>query len=239
MSGASKICVVNAGNSNVQFAIWDGSAVSGLKTAPSASFSASSIPKGTPCAAASVVPEIERELSLAGAFILNPCVRTGLDLSGMDASTIGADRLANAIALAATGPLPAVCVDCGTAITFEFVDKNRRLLGGAIMPGRMLLRKALKDFTAKLPLVGMEEETPKVPGLNTVDAIRAGVDVGSLGAVREILSRLEAFCQGEPLKKLACGGDAEYFISNIDGLVRAGADFTLRGVAKAWELNSK
>ena len=124
----------------------------------------------------SVVPRFDEAFRNAGAFVLdwrscNPVISLEKMLTP---ETIGADRIANAVSLASTGKLPAVCIDCGTAITFEYVDQNRCLCGGAILPGRKLLRKALHDYTAKLPLVPFPDQVPEFPGRNTVEAIQIG-----------------------------------------------------------------
>ncbi len=238
-SRGGTLLVLNAGNTNVQSAFWDGSSFSGLSSCPTSEFRASSLPKGVPCAAASVVPSVERELREHGAFILSAACRTGLDLSRVDSSTLGADRLANAIALAATGPLPALCIDFGTAITFEIVDSSRAFRGGAIMPGRTLLRKALNEHTAKLPFVPLRDALPAMPGENTADSISLGADLGCVGAVRELLSSAALLFPGQTLRRLACGGDAPFFLRALDGIFEnGGQSFTLLGVAKAWELNS-
>ena len=237
-SPSSPLLAFNVGNTNVQSALWDGVSFSSLSCKPTRLFGLSDIPEGRACAVASVVPSLDPLFQSRGAFILSSKSRCGLDLSKMDASTIGADRLANAVALAASGPLPALCVDFGTAITFELLDGAATLLGGSIMPGRMLQRCALNEHTAKLPLTALSENIPSMPGRSTVEAIALGVDVGSVGAVRELLSSAAAFFPGRTLRALACGGDAPFFINALPGLLEPGGDlFTLSGLVKAWELN--
>ena len=70
----------------------------------------------------------------------------GLDFSLVDSSTLGADRIANAAALLQR-KLPAACLDCGTAVTVEIVTDQKQFAGGAIMPGRRLMRKSLASGT--------------------------------------------------------------------------------------------
>jgi type III pantothenate kinase len=181
----------------------------------------------------SVVPRFDEAFRNAGAFVLdwrscNPVISLEKMLTP---ETIGADRIANAVSLASTGKLPAVCIDCGTAITFEYVDQNRCLCGGAILPGRKLLRKALHDYTAKLPLVPFPDQVPEFPGRNTVEAIQIGTDSGAVGAVREILEQLRA---KEPeLRVVLCGGDAPFFHPYFPEAECYGSEFTLKGLAYA------
>ena len=238
ISRNSPLFAVNLGNTNAQFSLWDGSSFGPIESKPTRLFGSSDIPEGLPCAVASVVPSFDALFKERGAFLLSSSCRCGLDLSKMDVSTIGADRLANAIALASGPSLPALCVDFGTAITFELVDEASVLLGGAILPGRKLQRRALNDFTAKLPLVDFAHELPSMPRRNTVEAITLGVDLGVVGAVRELLRSTEALFPGRRLRALACGGDAPFFIKAMPDFFEAGGlDFTLRGLVKAWEMN--
>ena len=184
----------------------------------------------------SVVPRWEEYFRSKGAFVLdrNSCSSV-ISLEKMQTpETVGADRIANAAALVSTGKLPAVCIDCGTAITFEFVDSDQCLCGGAILPGRKLLRQALHDHTARLPLVPFPEQDPAFPGRNTVEAIQIGTDLGAVGAVREILQGLQEKIPG--IRVVFCGGDGGYFHSFFSETELYGSDFTLKGLAHAMRL---
>ena len=237
-SRGNPLFAVNVGNTNVQFSLWDGSDFGPIESKPTHLFNSSDIPDGLPCAIASVVPSLDGLFKERGAFLLSASCRCGLDLSKMDVSTIGADRLANAMALASGPSLPALCVDFGTAITFELLDEGSALLGGAILPGRKLQRRALNDFTAKLPLADLAQELPAMPGRNTVEAIALGIDLGVVGAVRELLKSASELFPGKRLRVVACGGDAPFFLKAVPEIFEAGgSDFTLRGLVKAWEMN--
>ena len=67
-----------------------------------------------------------------------------LDFSLIDIRTVGMDRIANAAAaLRLMDDGPAIVLDCGTCLVTEAVDSQHRFRGGAIMPGRMLMRRGL------------------------------------------------------------------------------------------------
>jgi len=84
---------------------------------------------------------------------------------------------------------PAVCVDFGTATTFDVVSREGEYLGGSLMTGIEISLEALSERGARLPKVDLAP--PKsVIGKNTVDAIRSGVVFGYAGAVDAILRRL-------------------------------------------------
>ena len=154
-----------------------------------------------------------------------------VDFSLVDASTLGQDRIANAVYLTRRAALPAVSIDFGTCITAEVVDARKRFLGGAIIPGRTLVRKALHAYTSKLPLVELADELPPCPGANTADAIRMGTDAAAVDAVAGFLARLEKVLGCRP-SVYACGGDRAFFLRapELAGLTDGGDDFTLRGV---------
>ena len=171
-----------------------------------------------------------------GAFIISGSIKLPFAPSGLDLSGVGADRLANAAALL-DGPLPALSIDFGTAITFEYVTNTRQFAGGAILPGRMLLRQALHDHTAQLPLLPLYDAIPPLPGTNTVDAMRIGTDGAVIGAVRSLICQWQGIGDPEPLRVTACGGDRFFFLKHISGLADGGDHFTVRGIRKLWELH--
>ena len=226
--------LLNIGNTHILTAVLqeDGS-ITDYRVFDTPGFQPEDLPEGD-YAVVSVVPEWEDYYRKKGAFILNwESAEKVLSLSQMGTPwTVGADRIANGVALQSTGKVPALCIDCGTAVTFEYVDSSGNLRGGAILPGRQLLRKSLHDYTAKLPLVSFPEQVPGVPGKNTVEAIQIGVDLGAVGAVREILME---FLKKEPdLRVVFCGGDSCYFHSCFPNTECFGSDFTLKGLAFAW-----
>lgn len=233
------ILSVNIGNTNVQMAEWADGSFGKLKTVPTKEFSASMLPAGIPCAAASVVPALDGELSKRDVFLVKHGCRLPFTFAaGVNPSTIGADRLANAAALVKYCRLPALCADFGTAVTFEIVNHKKEFCGGVIMPGRSLMRRALNSYTAKLPLIDMYGQLPEsFPGTNTVDAMRFGTDMACVGAVKEFVSAAGKFFAGQPLTMKACGGDAPFFIGQIEDFSDGGIFFTLSGVIEIWSEN--
>lgn len=108
----------------------------------------------------------------------------------------GIDRLLNACAAKhySPGTRPLIIVDSGTATTVDLMTADGIFRGGSILPGLRLSARALHDYTARLPLLDVDESIltmPQVPGTNTTDAILSGLFLGQLGAVREIVQRLQ------------------------------------------------
>ena len=231
-----KLFVINIGNTNTQYATFCDGKLGILQTCLTTEVSADIIPDDIPVAISSVVPAKSELFKGEQIFHLTPFTENELDTSLVDNSTIGPDRMANAIALANFAKLPAICIDCGTAITFEAVDAKNVFRGGAIMAGRMLLRKALNDYTAKLPLAQrFNGKRPSALGRNTLDAIISGCDVGVLGAAQKLIKKMQIELGVENCQVIGTGGDADFFVDNLLEVSAGGDDFTLRGLIAAWK----
>src|SRR4051794_12730029 len=87
----------------------------------------------------SVVPSKRKAiLSAAGrirTLFLNPNLDLGVGIDYPAPRTIGADRLANAVAVAQLYGTPAIVVDFGTAGYFHFGSGEGGYVGGGIAPG--------------------------------------------------------------------------------------------------------
>ncbi len=155
-----------------------------------------------------------------------------MDFSLVDAAAIGADRIANALAAQAhVGEPPVIVADCGTAVTLEVVDGNRRFRGGAILPGRDLQRRSLRQHTEQLPFAPLQAACPDMPAADTITAIQSGVDWGLAGAINELVKQTKMNPEFKQSRILITGGDAEFFVPRICQAELAPPDFTLRGLA--------
>ncbi len=180
---------------------------------------------------ASVVPKVNKALikalpNVEFTFITWDML-TWIDFSTVDPSTIGADRLAN-VAQASTLKLPAMVIDLGTAITTEVISADYQFLGGSILPGRALSRKALNLHTAQLPLAELTQQLPSALGKSTIEAIQT-IDLATVGGLNALISASEKEI-GERLHLYATGGDAAYFCQYIDRLEQMANNFTLLGL---------
>jgi type III pantothenate kinase len=140
---------------------------------------------------------------------------------------VGIDRLLNVFAAQQlqTQPAPVIVVDSGTATTVDLMTSDGRFRGGSILPGLRLSAYAMHDYTARLPLLNVDEEPtelPSVPGRNTEEAMRAGLFIGQLGAVKELISRLAdasngCFQQHSPPGIVISGGGGRQLVRHIPG----------------------
>lgn len=148
----------------------------------------------------SVVPAVNRLFAEALAeppAVLDASFDLGLEIDYPDPSSIGADRLANAAALVATGPGPGIVVDYGTAVTFDIVDHRPAYIGGVIAPGIALTTDYLAQRTALLPRIELQpgQMPPPWVGRTTRQAMLAGAFHGYAGMVNHLLRGLIADLQ--------------------------------------------
>ena len=144
---------------------------------------------------------------------------------------VGADRLANAIALHKRTGRGGIVVDCGTATSFSVVSPEGEFLGGAIAPGLRMSARALHVDTALLPFVDPETTEPAA-GCETDQAIAAGLLWGLGGMIDRLVERL-----GEPWPDapvLATGGDAAGLVPHCRRVTAVVPHLTLEGLREAY-----
>jgi type III pantothenate kinase len=141
---------------------------------------------------------------------------------------VGADRLLNALAAHHRYGGPLVVVDFGTATTFDVVDGTGAYLGGAISPGINLSIEALHRAAARLPRIGIGRPQAVI-GRSTIPAMRSGIYWGYVGLIEGLLARIEGE-YGAPLKAIATGGLAPLFAEGTTKFTAIDADLTLDGL---------
>lgn len=192
----------------------------------------------------SVVPDVI--YSLRGActkyfgmnpFILQAGVKTGLNIKYRNPLEVGADRIANSIAVSKLYPKKnAIIVDLGTATTLDVLTSEKDYLGGAIVAGLKISMESLESRTAKLPTVEIVGPNDAL-GKTTIESIQSGLYYGHLGAIREICNRLTQECfKGEKPVVIGTGGFSSLFEKEkiFDAIV---PDLVLKGLLHSLQLN--
>lgn len=191
----------------------------------------------------STVPQLEPEwTAMAGRYLghemiaVGPGLRTGLAIRYDNPREVGADRLVNAVALRERFGGPAICVDFGTATTFDVLSQQGDYVGGSLMTGIEISLDALSDRGARLPKV---ELAPPRAALakNTIDAIRSGVVFGYAGAVDAILRRLFDEIGGRA-PVVATGGLAGLVVPFTEEIEEVDELLTLTGLRLLYEHNA-
>lgn len=151
--------------------------------------------------------------------------------------TLGADRLAVAIAANAIYPsTPVLIIDAGTAITFELVNDLNQYLGGNISPGMATRFKALHHFTGKLPLLEATNITAQM-GQNTAEAIIQGVITGMIYEIEGYINQLKI--SYPRLKVFLTGGDAIFFDKKLKNSIFVDFNLIMYGLNRILEFNVK
>lgn len=144
-------------------------------------------------------------------------------------STIGADRLADAVGAVERYGAPVLVMDFGTALTAAVITGDRVWRGGVIAPGFPLMRDYLFERTAKLPRMSIGTgKAPKI-GRTTEEAMRFGALVGYRGMVREIVGELQHNFKTK-FKLVATGGFARWVLKDISMPFIIDSTLTLYGV---------
>jgi len=154
--------------------------------------------------------------------------------------TIGPDRLALAAAAVDAAPHSHnLIIALGSCITYNFIDRNHRFLGGAISPGLQMRFRSLHQHTAKLPLLsfGTADEMPEVPlmGYDTPSNMRSGV---IHGMAFEIDGMIAAYRERyESLQIRLTGGNAPYFAGQLKNKIFADSNLLFKGLYVLSQIN--
>jgi type III pantothenate kinase len=145
-----------------------------------------------------------------------------------DRTTLGADRLAAAVAAASLFPeRNNLIIDFGTAITIDLVTAEGIFERGNISPGLQTRYNALNHYTARLPLLQPSGNAPLL-GQNTAEAIMGGVENGIMFEIEGYINRLETSYLS--LNVIFTGGDAAFFARMLKSDIFVDPDLVLKGL---------
>ncbi len=223
------IVVMDIGNTNVSTAVYDGENLLALIRAPrparpnrmwwrqtlkklctKAGIAPGEISGASICSVVSSATALPagllREMTGRRPLIVRGGLPLGLGISYADPDRLGPDRVCAMLAAKKKFGPPVIVVDCGTAVTFDAVNRRGRHAGGMIAPGLALSAASLSGGTAALPRV--RPSIPKRPaGHSTREALTAGVYHSVAGSVRENIGQLKKLTGGKP-RVVGTGGDA-------------------------------
>ena len=178
---------------------------------------------------------LERYFPNTKTVIIEPGTKTGVPIITDNPKEVGADRIANSLAVFERHGGPSVVVDFGTSTNFDVVSEKGEFLGGALAPGIEISLDALANRAAQLRKVDFVK--PKsVIGKNTVEALQSGALYGFAGQVDGILQRIIA--EIGPVKAVvATGGLAPLVVEESSTITHHEPDLTLEGLRLVFEKN--
>ena len=169
-----------------------------------------------------------------------PGLKSGLNIRCDDAREVGADRIVNCVsAIVGYGEKkPMIVIDFGTATTFNIINENYEFIGGVISPGIKGSLDSLVNGTAKLPRV--EIEAPQsIIAKNTVTNMQAGIVFGFAGLVEYIVKRIKKELKRDDVKTIATGGFSTIISKEISCIDVVDKLLTLKGLKYLYDLNSQ
>lgn len=251
---------IDAGNTNTVLATFDGETLVHswrIKTDARATADElaliyrgllSSHPDGEPVkltgvAVCSTVPAVLRELrSMLGRYygdvphvVVEPGVRTGVQLAIDNPKEVGTDRVVNTLAAFTLYGGPTIVVDFGTTTNFDVISARGEFLGGAFAPGIEISFDALAARAAQLRRV--EPAKPRsVIGKNTVECLQSGMYYGFAGQVDGLVRRMAGEL-GTVRAVVATGGLAPLVIEECTTVTHHEPNLTLIGLRMVYERN--
>jgi type III pantothenate kinase len=155
-------------------------------------------------------------------WVSGQAAQCGVTNAYADPGQLGADRWAALVGAWHLQRGACLVVNAGTATTVDLLSSQGLFRGGVIIPGVDLMKRALAQYTAGLPLAqGRLAVEPRC----TADAIESGCLQAQAGAIERMYARLEA---GAPC--LLCGGNAERILPLLNIPVRAVDNLALEGL---------
>ena len=186
----------------------------------------------------SVYEEMSRKSLTVDPVVVSSDLPLGIKILYDDPRTVGADRIANAVAAYEIYGGPAIVVDFGTATTFDVISENGEYLGGAIAPGietssLNLFKKASQLFKVSL------QKPKKAIGKNTEESLRSGIIFGAVGQIDGIVNRIkEELRLMSPSKKepkiIGTGGLADLIATESETIREVNPSLTLEGLRRIY-----
>jgi type III pantothenate kinase len=194
-------------------------------------------------AIASVVPTLtpafvraaERHYG-ADPLVVSNDLDLGIEIAYDDPSSVGADRIANAVAARQLYGEPAIIVDLGTATTLDVVA-NGRYEGGAIVPGVLTSAEELMRRAARLARIEIRRPD-RVVGRTTEESMQAGIYFGAVGQIDALVRRIVAEMKFKP-HVIATGGLASLVAGDSETIETVDDALTLKGLEILYERNRR
>ena len=175
-----------------------------------------------------------RKLTGKTPMIVGPGIKTGLNIQMENPAQIGSDLIVAAVAALSRFKPPLIIVDMGTATTMTVIDREARVLGGAIIPGVGISLEALANGTSQLPHISLDAPK-KCISTDTIEAMRSGSVYGTAAMLDGMIERMEDEL-GESAAVIATGGLGGIVIPHCRREVIYEKNLLLNGL---WELYQK
>lgn len=257
------LLAIDAGNTNIVFAVFDGTekrgqwriatdsrrtadeyavwilALMGMKGLKPSDIDAAILSSVVPAATFNLIRLCRDHFGCSPMRVGDPAVDVGIEIAIDNPREAGADRILNALAAVDAYDPPLVVVDFGTGTNFDVVDAQGRFVGGVIAPGPNLALDALHRVAAQLPKVEIARPE-RVIGRGTVGAMQSGMFWGYASMIEGLLARIKAELSpsGDPrVTVVATGGLAKAFAVADHMFDHVDGELTMRGLLLVHQRN--
>lgn len=173
-------------------------------------------------------------------FVASQGTACGVVNAYREPERLGADRWVALIAAHHACDGPVCVIDCGTALTIDVLAPNGEHLGGLIIPGLAMMRRALVERTAGIrPGVGsgsgsgsgaMHDADAPLFARDTAGGVNSGTRYAIAAAIDRITADVRAAMDGD-VRCLLTGGDAETVLPLLTGSYDHVPELVLDGLA--------
>ncbi len=193
----------------------------------------------------SVVPKINYSFSssiikyahVTPTFV-GPGVKTGIPVKIEHPSSLGADRLVDAVGAYYTYGGPCIVIDFGTATTYDVVSEKGEFLGGATSAGIGITAGVLSSMAAQLPEIEIFKPD-RIIAKNTVKSMQAGVVFGYIGQTEYIIKQIKEEYGDPHMKVISTGGLGKIIAHETDLIDIYDPDLTFKGLKIIYDKNKK
>jgi type III pantothenate kinase len=127
-------------------------------------------------------------------------------------------------------------IDAGTCVTYDFIDETDTYHGGAIAPGLRLRYESLHNFTAKLPLLTLENPDFLI-GKSTAESIHSGVVNGFVYEIDGFIDEYKALYSNFII--ILTGGDTDFLAKRLKNTIFANSNFLLESLNQTFQYKIK
>lgn len=255
------LMVVDIGNTNVVFGIFEGQALTGTyrmttkfpRTSDEYGLFIQDVLRERKLTAqqlkgiiiSSVVPKIMYSFESAiikytaiHPLIVGVGIRTGIRVATINPTELGADRIVDAVGGYEIYGGPVIVVDFGTATTYDVISEDGTFTAGVIAPGIQSCAKSLWSDTAKLPEIEIKKPAT-VLARETVSSMQAGLVFGYIGQCEYIIRKIKEELGQKDIRVVATGGMGKLIADATDEIDIYDRDLTLKGLKIIFEKNMR
>ncbi|MCF0142765.1 MAG: type III pantothenate kinase [Parasporobacterium sp.] len=169
-------------------------------------------------------------------MIVGPGIKTGIKITKASPSEVGSDRIADGAAALSIYGGPVIVVDYGTATKFDYFTEKGLFEAAITCPGIMLSAKALWGGTAKIPEIEIAD-----PGTilvkDTITSLQAGIIYGTIGETEYIIRKIKEEAGNDNILVVATGDLARTMAAQTKAIDIVETDLTMYGLKILYEKN--